>query len=86
MNLDTPDAGVRAMLEAMEEADLAIQQIATEGAVAAMTWLLQRQCHPLLAVALFEQLRGQLAMAREIAQEKGFTVVEFKAPDVRGLH
>lgn len=85
MTIDHPDGGVRPMLEAMDEADLAVQQIAIQGAVTAMSWLLERQFNPLLAVVLFEQLRGQLATAREIAQEKGFTLVEYEAP-AGGLH
>lgn len=80
------DDGVRPMFEAMDEADLAIQQIATEGAITALSFLLRHQCHPLIAAALFDALRTQLELVREVAQEKGFTPIAVSVNVGAGLH
>jgi hypothetical protein len=76
---------VRTTFEAMDEAELLVQQIGIEGAITALAFLIRHGGHPLLLMELASSLRAQQFMAQEIAQAKGFAPVELRA-DVQGMH
>lgn len=81
------EGDVRPLFEAMDEAELIVQQIALEGAVAALIFLLRHQGHPLLTAALFQNVRAQLDLAHEVCVAKGWQPIVFTFnPNTSGLH
>lgn len=78
---------VRTTFEAMDEAELLVQQIGIEAAISALSFLIHHGGHPLLAMELASTLRAQQFMAREIAQAKGFAPLDLKVNvGAQGLH
>lgn len=77
---------VRPMLEAMDEGQLLVQQIALSGAADALAFLLRHQAQPLLTAALFHRLRAQIDLAHEVCVAKGWQPIVFSLNPNTSLH
>lgn len=72
INLANP-ADMRPFLESLDEGGLIGQQLAQQGAIHVLTFLLANGCSEALAINMLASLRHHMEVISEVAEAKGYT-------------